>query len=31
VARKPEGWAPMIPDPEAFRRAQEGAVPAAVL
>jgi SAM-dependent methyltransferase len=30
VARKPEGWAPRPPDPEAFRRAQEGVVPSAV-
>lgn len=31
VARKPEGWTPVPPDPEAFRRAQAGAVPDAVL
>jgi len=31
VARKPEGWAPRGPDPEAFRRAQVGSVPAGVL
>ncbi|HEU0298439.1 MAG TPA: class I SAM-dependent methyltransferase [Longimicrobium sp.] len=30
VARKPEGWAPVQPDPEAFRRAQAGSVPDAV-
>jgi SAM-dependent methyltransferase len=30
VARKPEGWAPKAEDPEAFRRSQERAVPAAV-
>jgi len=31
VARKPEGWQPRVEDPEAFRRAQVGAVPSAVL
>jgi SAM-dependent methyltransferase len=31
VARKPRGWAQTSADPEAFRRAQAGAVPAAVL
>jgi len=31
VARKPEGWQPSAEDPEAFRRAQAGAVPEAVL
>ncbi|HEX2079722.1 MAG TPA: class I SAM-dependent methyltransferase [Longimicrobium sp.] len=31
VARRPEGWKPVQPDPEAFRRAQAGTVPDAVL
>ena len=31
VARKPEGWTPKPADPEAFRRAQAGSVPEAVL
>ncbi|MFL5539085.1 MAG: class I SAM-dependent methyltransferase [Longimicrobiaceae bacterium] len=31
VARKPEGWEPRAEDPEAFRRAQAGTVPEAVL
>ncbi|HEV7587539.1 MAG TPA: class I SAM-dependent methyltransferase [Longimicrobium sp.] len=31
VARKPEGWAPKVEDPEAFRRSQVGVVPQAVL
>jgi len=31
VARKPGGWAPRPADPEAFRRAQAGSVPSAVL
>lgn len=31
VARRPEGWTPVPADPEAFRRAQAGAVPDAVL
>jgi SAM-dependent methyltransferase len=31
VARKPEGWAPRPADAEAFRRAQAGSVPSAVL
>ena len=31
VARRPAGWTPVQPDPEAFRRAQAGAIPDAVL